>query len=85
MVAAALAVASPPVVDVHRMADETDIVGYYVADREPGKRDVPKSFSALNDDALGKQSVVAVQGLQVSLRGFLEDLHVQDLIGDDLL
>ena len=65
------------------MADESDTAAYFVVDRALDRRDVPKSFPALNDDARRQRSDVAVQGLPVSLRGFLEDLHVQDLVRDD--
>ena len=46
--------------------------------------DAPTPSVAPNDDAPQRSFAVDVRGLPVSLRGFLEDLHVQSLLGDHL-
>ena len=46
--------------------------------------DAPTPSVAPNDDAPQRSFAVAVRGLLVSLRGFLQNLHIQRLLGDHL-
>ena len=62
-----------------------DNVAYYEVDPERDKRDVPKPFPAPNADVLHESFVGVAWGLPVSLRGFLENLHVQSLLSHQLL
>ena len=70
---------------VHRPAGATGIAGYYEVDRAHDNLDAPTPSVAPNIDAPQWSFAVDVRGLPVSLRGFLEDLHVQSLLGDHLL
>ena len=47
--------------------------------------DAPTPSVAPNDDAPQRSFAVAVRGLPVSLRGFLQNLHVESLFGHHLL
>jgi hypothetical protein len=65
--------------------DATDIAECYVAGPERGTHDAPTLSLASNGNVRWTPCVGDVQGLPVSLGGFLEDLHVKRLLGNQLL
>ena len=70
---------------VRHSAGATSIAGYCEVDRAHDNLDAPTPSVAPNIDAPQWSFAVDVRGLPVSLRGFLEDLHVQSLLSDHLL
>ena len=69
---------------VHHAADVADNAVYREVDRARGKRDAPTPSVAPNDDALRRLFAVVVRGLPVSLRSFLQNVHVESLFGHHL-
>jgi len=76
--------ASHEVTVVHHAADVADNAVYRKVDRARGKRDAPTPSVAPNDDALRRLFAVVVRGLPVSLRSFLQNVHVESLFGHHL-
>ena len=68
-----------------RSADETGTAEYCEVDPARGTLDAPTLCAAPDDDVSRQPFVVDVRGLPVSLRGFLQDLHVQSLLRHHLL
>ena len=69
---------------VHHAADVVDNAVYREVDRARGNGDAPTPSVAPDDDALRRLFAVVVRGLPVSLRSFLQNLHVESLFGHHL-
>lgn len=80
-----LFVASLSAEPCHARASDFDIVAWNVVGPAHGRRVALKLDRAPNDDGLPGPCDDDVRGLPVSLRGFLENLHVQGLLGNHLL
>ena len=76
---------SPPRASPRLPVDVLHNAVYCVTVRVPGTPDVPIFFQALSGDALLRRCVSSAQGSPVSLCGFLHNLHVQGLLGHELL
>ena len=77
--------ASHEVTVVHHAAAVADNAVYREVDRARGKRDALTLSQAPNDNAPRRLFAVVVRGLPVSLRSFLQNLHVESLFGHHLL
>ena len=67
------------------LVGEIGIAGCYEVDRGRGTLDAPILSVAPNGDVLRRAFAVDVRGLPVSLRGFLQNLHIKSLLGHHLL
>jgi len=66
---------------VHHSAGATDIAGYCEVDRAADMLDAPKPSGAPNGNAPRRSFAAAVRSLPVSLRGGLQNLHIESLLG----
>ena len=77
--------ASREVSEPRHPAAATGNVAYYGLDRVLDRLGVLMLSEVPNEDELLRPFDADVRGLPVSLRGFLEDLHVEGLVGHQLL
>ena len=70
---------------VHHLAGATGIAGYCEVNRAGNMLDASKTSGVPNGNAPRRLFVADVWGLPVSLRGFLQNLHVEGLPGYHLL
>ena len=63
----------------------TDLAGYCEVDRGRDMLDAPKTSVIPNGDVPQRSFSVDVRGLPISRRGFLQNLHVESLLGHHLL
>ena len=77
--------ASRPIALPRRPGDVLHIAAYREIGPAPCRPDAATLLLAPSSDALRVRCVVAAQGLPVSLRGFLQYLHVESLLGHQLL